>query len=29
MSNWEVSLVEHDYLLGIVFTGKTRHFNQL
>ena len=29
MSNWEVSLVEHDYLLGIVFTEKTRHFNQL
>ena len=29
MSNWEVSVLEHEHLLGIVFTGRTRHFSQL
>ena len=29
MSNREVSALEHEYLLGIVFTGRTRHFSQL
>ena len=29
MSNWGVSVLEHEHLLGIVFTGRTRHFSQL
>ena len=28
MSNWEVSVLEHEHLLGIAFTGRTRHFSQ-
>ena len=29
MSNWEVFALEHEHLLGIVFTGRTCHFSQL
>ena len=29
MSNWEVSVLEHEHLLGTVFSGRTRHFSQL
>ena len=29
ISNWEVSVLEYEHLLGIVFTGRTRHFSQL
>ena len=29
MSNWEVSVMEHEHLLGILFTERTRHFSQL
>ena len=29
ISSWEVSVLEYEHLLGIVFTGRTRHFSQL
>ena len=29
MSSWEVSVLEHEHLLGIAFTGRTCHFSQL
>ena len=29
ISNWEASVLEYEHLLGIVFTGRTRHFSQL
>ena len=29
ISNREVSVLEYEHLLGIVFTGRTRHFSQL
>ena len=29
ISKWEVSVLEHEHLLGIAFTGRTRHFSQL